>query len=776
MSTTLSPATIKRALKEIPSYLEAQLRYCYTDCSDGMNDAERRESRFSAIVDDKVTIDAFIEQHCLDLYVKAWQETIAEWVPDDSDEDKQNPSVCALPVPYERFKHLLSTTAARPMSGKTHVIPDRIGALAALLTTADEAYYNSGAALMEDALYDSLRAELRTLAPDHPALTRVGAPASRDSMLAKRKHAIPMGSLDKAMDRAEWDAWVAKQAKAGHTRFTASLKMDGGSVSLEYRKGDLVAAVTRGDGLVGEDITANALRFTGLPTKGVKLAGAPFTGHVRAEIMLTTDRWLEADPDQTSNPRNLGNGISRRKDGTQSELLTAYAFRAYGADGLEIAASELLMAAELCRMGFPSTDVCHGSPDNVWEWFEQIATERSQLPFWIDGVVVKVDDIAAQRALGESSGCPRGQVAIKFPAAGALTKVLSVELTVGHTGAIVPTAALEPCQIGGTTVSNVLLCNWDIIEALDVAVGDTVEVVKSGDIIPRIVRVDTRPKGRTLIPKPKCCPSCGGMVGYRATVSGADSAAIYCANDDCPAQVTGKIARFIASVGILGIGDEVLEALVEIGLVESAADLFTLHECADEMADLLVGNGRLGESRVERILAEIDKVRSLTLAQFLGSIGVDGLGKRRVALIQAAVPGQFDTLSDWQSGKLADLAAEAGVPNTGARMSEAIADAGPLIMDFLDNGLIIAPPVAAKVAKVGAKSFCITGKTARTRDDLVAAIEAAGHTFKSSVSKGLDYLVIADPESTSSKAVKARKLGTVCISEEQLEAMLEGRA
>lgn len=651
---------------------------------------------------------------------------------------------------------------------------DRVAELEAQLTTADHAYYNGSEALMEDAAYDALRAELRSIAPDSAYLQRVGSPAPRDGMLVKRQHTIPMGSLAKAMDRAEWDSWVAKMEAAGHTRFTASLKMDGGSVSLEYRDGNLVQAVTRGDGQVGEDITANALRFRDLPAKGVSLGGSPFTGFVRAEIMLTHDRWLEADPDQTSNPRNLGNGISRRKDGEQAELLTAYAFAAYDAHGKEIAPTEAAMLATLDQMGFITVNWHHGDASLVWTWFEESGRLRPQMRYWIDGVVVKVDDLAAQRALGESSGCPRGQVAIKFPAAGAETTLLDVELTVGHSGAIVPTAHFEPCQIGGTTVSSALLCNWSIIETLGVAIGDRVEVVKCGDIIPAIVRVVAKGKPRHQIVKPTECPSCGGPVAKRANTGGDESVALYCLSDDCPAKVTGKIARFIASVGILGIGDEVLAALAQSGLVKTAADLYALRGQHTTIGDLMLGNGVIGNSRARKIIEEIDKVRSLTLAQFLGSIGIDGLGKRRVELIQAAVPGQLDTLDDWLAGKLEGIAEQAGVPNTGARISSAVVAADPLIQQFLANGVTIVAAAPKAAAKEGAKSFCITGKTERTRDELVAAIEAAGHTFRSSVSKGLDYLVIADPASTSSKAVKARKLGTKCIGETELTALLAG--
>ncbi len=643
---------------------------------------------------------------------------------------------------------------------------NRIEEIESLLTAADLAYFNTGEAIMEDAQYDALRAELRKLAPNNKALKRIGAAAG---MLEKRTHTIPMGSLDKAMNKEEWLDWVGKMAKAGHTRFTASLKMDGGSVSLEYKAGRLVQAVTRGDGFVGEDITANALRFKNLP-KEVKLGGKPFTGFVRAEIMLLNDDWLAADPDQLSNPRNLGNGISRRKDGEESELLTVYAFRAHFADGKEIGATEWSMLASLQAMGFTTVTCATGGSEGIWEYYEKMAVKRSGLSYWIDGIVVKVDDIAAQKELGESGQCPRGQIAIKFPAVGVETELLDVELTVGHTGAVIPVGKLKPCQIGGVTVSSVLLCNWTIIDVLGVAVGDTVLVTRQGDVIPKVQKVVYKGANRKLIARPTKCPVCSGPVGHKTNTGGDESAALFCLNDDCSAKVIGKIERYIKSLNILGIGDEVLVALVEQLNLETAADLYLLKNHVDEMAEIVLGGGgRLGESRAAKIVAEIEKVRELTLPEFLGSIGIEGLGKRRVALIQAAVPGQMDTLADWLTGKLESLAEQAGVPNTGARMSRDLIAATPFICSF---EIHLKAAIPSKPVSANCKTFCMTGALSRPRDEYVKMIEAAGHVFKDSVSKGLDYLVIADPESTSSKAVKARKLGTKCIGEEELIRLL----
>lgn len=658
----------------------------------------------------------------------------------------------------------------------------RISELASRIRAADVAYYNTGEAAMEDAAYDGLKDELRRLSPEHPLLAVVGATPSE--MLAKVRHSIPMGSLDKAMDQSEWLAWI-KTLPPGN--FVASLKMDGGSVSLEYRDGRLVRAVTRGDGLIGEDITTNALQFKQCPKKDVLLGGERFSGFVRAEIMLLNKDWKIADPDLVSNPRNLGNGIARRKDGEQAELLSVFAFRAFRADGQPVAANEGEMFELLTGAGFTVAPWCAGDTATIWNFFQTSQATRAALDFWIDGVVVKINDLSVQLALGERDQRPRGQIALKFPAQGVETVLRSVELSVGHTGAIIPTAKFDPVQIGGTTVSSALLCNWDLIRALDIAVGDTIVVYKAGEIIPKVLEVVRRPENRQGIPEPTTCPVCGGPVGRKKSVHGEESVMLYCLNDECPAKLVGKIDRYVRSLNILGIGDEVLEALcthhpvIDAGfnklddpLLKTPADLYLLKNQKERLAALLMGGKtKLGTKRAEKILAEIEAKRDLTIAELIGSLGIDGLGKRRVALIQAAVPGELDGIDDWFKRKLSDpvFAARAGVPNLGPVLDDAVMAKQALVDQFKANGIRFKES-AARIGSPNGKSFCFTGASSVPRKELAAMAAAKGHTVKSDVGQGLDFLVMADPNSGSSKATKARKLGTKCISEEEFRAML----
>ncbi len=390
-----------------------------------------------------------------------------------------------------------------------------------LILKAKHAYYYSGEPIMSDAEYDALEDQLRLLSPEDPVLALVGAPVSGDSMLTKASHSIPMGSQSKVNSEEEFRQWLLK---GGGARVHASLKGDGGSAAAYYRDGRLLQAITRGDGTVGEDVTANALRFKGLPA-WVGSGEAGFTGAVRFEVILTVEDWTRLDPSRSKNPRNAGNGIMGRKNGHQSDLLTIYAFDIDEvADGASIVFStESEKARRLQELGFNVIPHCLcEDADQAVAYFQEIARTRDSLPFWIDGVVMKLNDVALQNELGVVSGRPRGQVAWKFDSSGVETVIEGVVISGGHTGALSPTAQLRPVEIGGTTVSSASLANFDEIDRLDVAVGDKVWLIKANDIIPKIVRVTERAPDRQPILRPVVCPFCGGEVGRRSTIDGTE--------------------------------------------------------------------------------------------------------------------------------------------------------------------------------------------------------------------------------------------------------------
>lgn len=648
---------------------------------------------------------------------------------------------------------------------------ERLSRIRSLIDQADQAYYPTGEALMEDAVYDALKDELRTLSPDDVRLHRVGAPEQGD-VAEKRAHPVPMGSQEKVTNEQEWNAWLER---VGHPqRLHASLKMDGGSNRFEFRDGRLIEAVTRGDGIEGEVITHNAVKFKGAP-KVAKIDGSNFTGSIRGEVMLVNEDWKKVDPDLKTNPRNLGNGISRRKDGAQTEMLSLYAFRCFDASGKPFTVgprTEEAMSRALSSMGFQISPYLVGTADEVWAYFKRIEQERPSLPFWIDGIVVKIDDLDAQLALGESGGCPRGQVALKFTPKGEESIVRNIELTVGHTGAVIPTAKFDPVFIGGTTVSSALLCNWQEIAALDIAIGDRVMVVKRGDIIPKVIKVCLRPGDRRVVQEPEACPVCQEKLVRHKTVGGGDTAQVFCDNPECDSKILGKLNRWITGLNILGLGDGYMEALVEQLDVKDASDLYRLKDRRAALAAVTSSGVRMGESRADKLLAEIESKRDISLEDFIGSLGVEGVAQRRVELVRSKVPGQMDTLADWQSDKLLQIAEAAGVRNMAEVIVRGMSQRGPLIARLLDAGVTVRKGEQVSPVDAAASSVCFTGKSRLTRDELQGIARDKGWVVKDGVSKGLTYLVMADANSNSSKASKARSIGTKCISEEEFLAMV----
>ena len=646
---------------------------------------------------------------------------------------------------------------------------------------AKQAYYFGDQPIMTDAEYDALEDELRRLDPNDPVLNSVGAPVSADAILTKAEHKIPMGSQAKVNTHAEFTDWYDKR---GGGAVHASLKGDGASAAAYYVKGKLEQVISRGDGTVGEDITANAVKFKGLPAIVEHDDGAPFSGAVRLEVILTLADWAKVDPKQSKNPRNLGNGIMGRKNGKGSQFLSAFAFDVQD-DELDFE-TETGKTEHLAQLGFQVVPYAHCKDLAACvAYYDDVVRSRDQLPFWIDGVVMKLDDLAAQASHGVTSGRPKGQTAWKFVSEGAETRLESYVISGGHTGVLVPTAQFEPVEIGGTTVRNALLNNWEEIERLDVAVGDTVWVIKANDIIPKIIEVRKRaPKGqRKLIEEPKVCPFCDGKVGRRTNTSGSEGVATVCLNPDCPKKSIGKIKRWIKSLDIQGIGDSVREAMVEQLELEDPSGLYTLRDDPDALAGLIINADKaikLGKKRATTILEEVEKKRDLSLRDFVGSLGVEGLGKRRVELMMNAVPGKLDTLKDWRSGKLrdADFAAEAGVPNLGEALQDRLDAVGEVIDALLAKGVRVQVAAVAAAAVKAASSkgtVAITGKlpSGKKKNDFAAPLEKAGYELVDKVSKDLTYLVLADPNSTSSKAVKARKLGVKLISEEDLDKLVQ---
>ena len=652
-----------------------------------------------------------------------------------------------------------------------------------LILKAKHAYYYSNKPIMSDAEYDALEDELRLLDPNDSVLALVGSPVPTGTMLTKARHSIPMGSQSKVNSEDEFLAWCTKN---GVERIHASLKGDGASAAAYYRDGQLVQAISRGDGSIGEDITANAMRFKGLPAWAGS-QNSEFTGAVRFEVILTVQDWTQIDPSRSKNPRNAGTGIMGRKNGHQSDCLTIFAFdidETQGGEAVEFR-TEAQKMARLTELGF--NVISHVIFDTAVEsvaYFRQIALNRDTLPIWIDGVVMKVDDIGKQQELGITAGRPKGQIAWKFDSSGAETILEGVVVSGGHTGGLYPTAQLRPVDIGGTTISNASLANYDEIERLNVAIGDSIWVVKANDIIPKIIRVTLRPESRIVIPTPTVCPFCGGEVGRRRITGGDEGVIIECRNAECPKKSIGKIRRWIASLDILGIGDVVLESMIERFDLSDAADLYTLRARSSELADLVTNperDLRLGEKRTASILEAIDATRSLTLSQFLGSLGLEHLGKRRVELMMKSANGLLDRLEDWRSGQLRDssIAVKAGVPNIGGQIQNGIDAMSTVIDKLLACGVTAAPTIRSASGDSSQEAalrttVCISGKlpSGKKKADYEQLLLVTGYQLVEDVTRELNFLVLSDPASTSTKSEKAKRLGVTVISEDQLIAMV----
>ena len=638
-----------------------------------------------------------------------------------------------------------------------------------LLEEASNAYYNTDQTLISDVEFDALKEELKGLDPTHEFFTKVGAKPTE--MLAQVKHQIPMGSLDKTTVE-DYPTWHQKMKGP----YCASLKMDGSSIEIVYVNGKLVQAVTRGDGITGEDVTQNVRKFKNVPTTpGIMSAPSAvglkenFTGSVRGEAILHLEDFQKFFTDK-ANPRNAANGTVRRKDGDRAEHLRFYAFDF--ANGKKFKThTEKLQYLE--NNGF---DVVRRVQYDPISWFNLIGDQRASLPFEVDGIVIRIDDEKAFEEAGEQHGSvPKGATVLKWEAMKAETVLLGVELTIGHTGAIVPTGKFQPVPIGGVTVSSVLLNNFDYIEGLGLAIGDTVLVERAGDVIPHVVKVVGRPKDRKPIEVPTNCPFCESKLEKIGVH-------VFCKNDECDGRNLGLVDSWIRKRNIKFIGDSILAMLYEKGFVRKPQDLYVLNEKV--LSGLPCGNGIVGE-RAKMIISEIEKSKECQLFQFIGSLGVKFLGRRQAEIM---INQGVDTLEKFQTISIENLSVLEGFSTIKATgIVEGLAEVKDTIKALLDAGVKIVETKDEKKEKVMGKgklngsSFCFTGGINKvdgdgkryTRKMMWAMVEENGGVVHESVKPNTNFLVQADPTSQSSKTVKAVKNGVTIMGEDDFFASLE---
>ncbi len=670
--------------------------------------------------------------------------------------------------------------------------------LAGEIAEHDRRYYQDDAPSVSDAEYDRLRQRYGAIEARFPqlrtaeSLTRhVGAaPAAR---FAKVRHALPMLSLDNAFAEDDVRDFVGRIRRFlrlpddEEIVFSAEPKIDGLSMSLRYEAGALVTGATRGDGSVGEDVTANVKTLEDIP-KRLKGRTVPAVCEVRGEVYMTKQAFLALNKRQAesggqvfANPRNSAAGSLRQKDPsiTASRPLGFFAY-AWGEMSALPADTQSGMIEWFASCGFktnPLTKICR-SVEALLEFHHEIELQRGSLDYDIDGVVYKVDRLDWQERLGFVSRSPRWAIAHKFPAEKATTLVKDIEIQVGRTGALTPVAKLEPVTVGGVVVQNATLHNPDEIARLDVRVGDTVSIQRAGDVIPQVLGVvlEKRPRGAKPYVFPKKCPcSLHTDVMREQTAAGEEGAVARCSGEfACPYYVVEHLKHFVSrrAFDIDGLGEKQIEFFHEKGWLQEPADIFTLEK--KHRDDLLVEEG-YGETSVRNLFNAIEARRQIPLERFIYALGIRHVGET-TAVALARGYGSWQSFHD-ACGKLAD-----GDDETRQEM-DALDQIGGTVIDSLRDYFAEAhnrrriERLAAQVRILDAEKpradSAIAGKTVvftgtldkMTRDEAKASAERLGAKVAGSVSRKTDY-VVAGP-GAGSKLGKAKEFGVKILSEDE---------
>jgi len=622
----------------------------------------------------------------------------------------------------------------------------------------DTAYYNEGKPTISDPEYDGLKDRLGTLVKtftkaSDPAtealqtraartLVRIGAPPPDGGDWPKYTHEVPMDSLNKVNLPAELLDWHARCGKPKELLETE--KLDGMSISLVYKNGRLFSAATRGDGDIGENITAN-VALMDVPLRLKK----KFSGHIRGEVVLLKSVWKKHLA-HMANTRNA-TGISKRHDGSDCQHLTIIAYTIDGEDfEKESEAYEYIKG-----LGFRIPNYRIGTVEgaNVM-WREYMDKTRDTLDYDIDGLVIFINDRAARFALGDEGRGPKGAIAFKFEAPEARTTCTDIVCQVGDTGQITPVAEFDEVELLGAKIRRASLHNFSLVKELGVNIGAEILVTRANDVIPYVKEVTKQNNGYFHIPEK--CPACGTK-----TVRVGEY--VRCPNKQtCPPQVIGRLNKWIGELGILEWGESILTKLIEAGLVKDIADIYRL------TAKDITGLDRMGEKGAARLLSELDKFRAVTLENFVGGLCIDGVA---TSTVKSVIDQGHDSLDKLRALSQRQLEA---VPGFGEKRARALFDGLKENQGRMDDILSAGVTIKAKIkGALTGKHFCFTGTMETPRKNLQQMVIAAGGEVDKSVSKGTTHLVIDDVASTSSKAVAARKLGTKLISEADFLALVQ---
>ena len=638
-------------------------------------------------------------------------------------------------------------------------------------------YYVDDAPVISDYDYDMLMQRLKALEALHPELITSDSPTQRVggkalSQFASVEHQVPLESLNDVFSYDELFAFGERMDNliAGEHEYIVEPKIDGLSMSLEYENGVFVRGATRGNGLVGEDVTENLRTVRSLP---LRISNAPQRLIVRGEVYMSKAVFEEINKQREingeallANPRNAAAGSMRQLDPkvAASRKLDIICFNMqYNSDTVYNSHAETLDA--LRDMGFPV--VAYSKFDSIEKCVDKIqwlGDNRGELSYDMDGAVIKINSLDQRKALGSTSKAPRWAVAFKYPPEKKESKVLDIIVQVGRTGVLTPKVIVEPVRLAGTMVSAATLHNQDNIDRLDLRIGDTVLLQKAGEIIPEVISVNKskRPEGTVPFVLPSICPECGSSV-----VRDIDGAALRCTNPQCPAQRLRNIAHFASreAMDIEGLGISVCESLINSGLVNSAADLYYLDRASVAALD------RMGKKSADNLLSALEKSKEAGLSRLICAFGIRQVGQKASKVLAA----HFETLDNLMSASVDELTL---IPDIGAITASFIVDwfssaeSKELIEKLRNAGLSFHSTEEKKDSRFSGMTFVLTGTLEKyTRDEASTIIESFGGKTSSSVSKKTAYVLAG--ENAGSKLTKAESLGLKIISEDDFAEMIK---
>ncbi len=656
-----------------------------------------------------------------------------------------------------------------------------------LLAKHNHAYYVMDAPEIEDSEYDQLFHQLKTLEEQYPELVQPDTPTHSVGGKALSKfvsvtHAVPMLSLGNVFNAEELFAFarrIEERLPNQKIEYDVELKFDGLAISLWYENGILVRGVTRGDGETGEDITQNVKTIRNLPkVLSSDSTAIPSLLEVRGEVLMPKSGFEklnaenEAKGEKTfANPRNAAAGSLRQLDPAIAAS-RPLAFYAYGIAQCEPNHGQTTMSASLewlTQFGFAVGErhfICDSIQD-VQKAYEQMIIERPNLSVEIDGMVIKVNSLKQQQTLGFLSREPRWATAYKFPAVAALTTVENIDWQVGRTGTLTPVARLDPVAVGGVTVSNVTLHNIGEIHRLDVRIGDTVSVYRSGDVIPKVEKVwpEFRPAETTVVQLPECCPVCSSpVVMPEGEALARCSGGLYCA-----AQRIEAIRHFVSrkAMDIEGLGDRWAESLLHLDLLNNVADIYSLHEHREKLLTI----EKMGEKSVQNLIDSIENSKKTTLGAFIYALGIRGVGETTARMLA-------NTFQTFDAIRHADLEALKKTPDVGDITAEWIVDffQAPHNLEVVDRllaaGIHWDAPIAPTRQPLNGESWVITGTLSTMgRDEATQMLQALGARVSGSVSSKTKCVVAG--EKAGSKLEKAEKLGVQVMTEEEFLAFVQ---